>query len=225
MYTGPGGFDYGDPAAGTTEIYFEWYPAHGARCGRRDGGDHPGWTRLRLDGLPRGLSRHARVGDRRPQCAHRRPPWHREPDAVKCTPLQNWKPSQGNQAYIDAVGACATQLNTTRRRPDGYFVRGAELYTTANAARDIAHLLNRLQTGRIDLYGDSYGTYFGQVFTSRYASMLRSVTLDAAYPVLGADPFYPDAIVRARHAFNRPATGRRRATPRPPARRGIGSPR
>lgn len=57
-----------------------------------------------------------------------------------------------------------------------------------------------MQTGKVDFYGDSYGTYFGQVLTSRYASKLRSVTLDAAYPVLGADPFYPDAIVASRPA-------------------------
>ncbi len=195
-------FDYTDPGAGTTDIYFEWYPATGP--GTADG------TVLTVQGGPGYASTDYRddylkmlgslTEDRNVLIVDLRGTGRS--DAVRCTPLQNWKPSQGNQAYIDAVGACATQLNTTRRRPDGSFVRGAELYTTANAARDIAHLLNRLQTGRIDLYGDSYGTYFGQVFTSRYASMLRSVTLDAAYPVLGADPFYPDAIVRARHAFN-----------------------
>jgi pimeloyl-ACP methyl ester carboxylesterase len=101
------------------------------------------------------------------------------------------------------VGACGDRLNRMRQRPDGSYVRGADLYTTANSARDVAVLLNRLNPGKIDLYGDSYGTYFGQVFASRYPGRLRSLTLDSAYPVLGADPFYPDAITTARAAFDK----------------------
>ena len=66
----------------------------------------------------------------------------------------------------------------------------------------MALLLHRLRTGRVDFYGDSYGTFFGQVFTARYAKLLRSVTLDAAYPVSGKNPFYPHMIPTARRAFN-----------------------
>jgi hypothetical protein len=39
------------------------------------------------------------------------------------------------------------------------------------------------------------------VFTARYASMMRSVTLDAAYPVSEQDPWYPHTIITARRAF------------------------
>ena len=81
-------------------------------------------------------------------------------------------------------------------------MQASDLYTTANAARDVALLLRRLRTGRVDFYGDSYGTFFGQVLTARYAKMLRSVTLDAAYPVSGKDPFYPQTILTARRAFD-----------------------
>jgi pimeloyl-ACP methyl ester carboxylesterase len=81
-------------------------------------------------------------------------------------------------------------------------VQASDLYTTANAARDVALLLRRLRTGKVDFYGDSYGTFFGQVLTARYTKMLRSVTLDAAYPVSGKDPFYPQTIQTARHAFD-----------------------
>jgi pimeloyl-ACP methyl ester carboxylesterase len=66
----------------------------------------------------------------------------------------------------------------------------------------VALLLRRLRTGKVDFYGDSYGTFFGQVLTARYTKMLRSVTLDAAYPVSGKDPFYPQTIQTARHAFD-----------------------
>jgi pimeloyl-ACP methyl ester carboxylesterase len=81
-------------------------------------------------------------------------------------------------------------------------VQASDLYTTANAARDVALLLRRLRTGKVDFYGDSYGTFFGQVLTARYAKLLRSVTLDAAYPVSGKDPFYPQTIRTARYAFD-----------------------
>ena len=81
-------------------------------------------------------------------------------------------------------------------------MQASDLYTTANAARDVALLLRRLRTGKVDFYGDSYGTFFGQVLTARYANLLRSVTLDAAYPVSQANPFYPHMILTARHAFN-----------------------
>jgi pimeloyl-ACP methyl ester carboxylesterase len=196
-------FDYTDPAAGTTDIYFEWFPATGpgAVAGTVltvQGGPGYASTDYRDDYLamlgPLTEHRNVLIVDLRGTGRS---------DVVRCPRLQNWTPADGNQAYIDAVGACGTHLNSLRRRPDGSAVRGAELYTTANAARDVARLLTLLRTGRVDLYGDSYGTYFGQVFTSRYPSLLRSVTLDAAYPVLGADPFYPDMIERARIAFNR----------------------
>src|SRR5205823_2875835 len=38
--------------------------------------------------------------------------------------------------------------------------------------------------------------------TARYHRMLRSVTLDSAYPVAERNPFYPLMIPAARHAFN-----------------------
>ena len=64
-------------------------------------------------------------------------------------------------------------------------------------------MARRLRTGKVDYYGDSYATYFGQVFTARYHRMLRSVTLDAAYPVVEANPFYPLAVRAAHRGFNR----------------------
>ncbi len=53
----------------------------------------------------------------------------------------------------------------------------------------------------MDLYGDSYGSWFSQVFASRYAAQLRSVTLDSTYQVLGLDPWYTTTVVTARRAF------------------------
>ena len=38
---------------------------------------------------------------------------------------------------------------------------------------------------RVDVYGDSYGTFLGQTFTVRHPDRVRTLTLDAAYPVAG----------------------------------------
>ena len=81
-------------------------------------------------------------------------------------------------------------------------MHGSDLYGTANAARDLADVLAALQTGPVDLYGDSYGSYFGQVFAARYPRLLRSLTLDATWPVLGSDPWYVSTIETARVAFD-----------------------
>ncbi len=122
--------------------------------------------------------------------------------AFLCKAVQDWKAADGIAAYTVDTGKCGRQLNHARRLPGGGYVQASDLYTTANAARDVALLLHRLRTGKVDFYGDSYGTFFGQVLTARYAKLLRSVTLDAAYPVSGANPFYPHMIRTARRAFN-----------------------
>jgi hypothetical protein len=51
-------------------------------------------------------------------------------------------------------------------------------------------------------YAADYRGTFLPLLTARYATMLRSVTLDAAYPVSGKDPFYPHMIQTARRAFD-----------------------
>ena len=61
---------------------------------------------------------------------------------------------------------------------------------TANTARDLARVLDALHLGKVDLYGDSYGTFFAQSFLSRYPGRLRSVVLDSAYEARDLDPWY-----------------------------------
>ncbi len=83
---------------------------------------------------------------------------------------------------VAAVGACGRALGAA-----------ASLYGTGLAADDLAALLDALGAGRVDLYGDSYGSFFGQVFAARHPDRLRSLVLDGAYPVIGEDPFYAAA--------------------------------
>jgi pimeloyl-ACP methyl ester carboxylesterase len=79
----------------------------------------------------------------------------------------------------------------------------APLYSTAYAADDLAALLDALEVKQIDLYGDSYGTYFEQVFALRHGGRLRSIVLDGAYPLDGPDEaWYPTYAPAMRAKFN-----------------------
>lgn len=81
--------------------------------------------------------------------------------------------------------------------------RSARFYSTALAADDLAGLLDALAVGRIDLYGDSYGSYFAQVFARRHPGKMRSLVLDGADALGGADfPWYPHYAPAMREKFN-----------------------
>jgi pimeloyl-ACP methyl ester carboxylesterase len=193
-------FDRADPAAGTIPITFEWYPATGAPLGTfvaMEGG--PGFPSTGnrdlyiqlLGGLQQ--SRNLLLVDNRGTGAS---------GLVNCRPLQRWHLALGEAEYARRVAACGDQLNSARPLPGGGFVHGIDLYGTANAARDLADVLAALRTGPVDLYGDSYGSYFGQTFAARYPQLLRSLTLDGTYPVVGSDPFDTSTIETIRIAFD-----------------------
>jgi pimeloyl-ACP methyl ester carboxylesterase len=79
----------------------------------------------------------------------------------------------------------------------------APLYSTTLASDDLAALLDALGLGRIDLYGDSYGTFFAQVFAVRHPERLRSLVLDGAYPLgSGEYAWYPAYAPAMRDKFN-----------------------
>ncbi len=52
---------------------------------------------------------------------------------------------------------------------------------SAAAAEDLATVIVALQLPKVDLYGDSYGSFFAQVFASRIPQLVRSVILDSTY--------------------------------------------
>ena len=79
----------------------------------------------------------------------------------------------------------------------------APLYSTAYAADELAAILEALNIRGIDLYGDSYGTYFEQVFAVRHPHSLRSIVLDGAYPLNWADyAWYPSYAPAMRGKFD-----------------------
>ena len=206
-------YDYFSKAAGTIKLGFQWYPATGGKSHHTivaiQGGPGYATTDYAYDYramlFPLLRTRNLLLVDLRGTGAS---------SPFLCKALQHWTLQDSIASYTAATGACGRQLNHTRRLRGGGashhgasnhrgYVHGADLYTTADAARDLAFLLRRLHTGKVDYYGDSYATFFGQVFTARFHKMLRSVTLDAAYPVVEANPFYPLALPAAHRGFNR----------------------
>jgi pimeloyl-ACP methyl ester carboxylesterase len=97
--------------------------------------------------------------------------------AIRCEPLQ----SEPIQTVHDA-GVCGAELGAS-----------SDLFGTALATDDLAAVIEALGTGPVDLYGDSYGTWFSQAFAVNHPDLVRAVILDSAYPVQGENPFYPFA--------------------------------
>src|SRR5450631_282536 len=107
--------------------------------------------------------------------------------AIDCKALQT-----GEKWTVESVAGCGESLGER-----------AALYSTAYAADDLAAILDALGVRQIDLYGDSYGTYFEQVFAVRHPAMLRSIVLDGAYPLDGPDyAWYPTYAPAMRAKFN-----------------------
>ena len=120
---------------------------------------------------------------------------------VNCRGLERAGARQYGRRFNQLVAACGAQLNHTWRYRGGGWVHASDLFNSAYSARDVARVLHALRLPRVDLYGDSYGSWFAQVFASRYPGLLRSVTLDSTYQVLGLDPWYTTTVVTARRAF------------------------
>lgn len=84
--------------------------------------------------------------------------------ALDCKELQQAAAlTEGN------IGACGRSLGAT-----------AGFYSTALTADDLAAILDALAIERVGLYGNSYGTYFAQVFALRHPGRIRSLVLDGA---------------------------------------------
>jgi pimeloyl-ACP methyl ester carboxylesterase len=120
---------------------------------------------------------------------------------VDCPGLERAGQRQSGPHFDRLVGACGARLNHEWRYRGGGWVHASEDFNTAYSARDVALALKALRLGRVDLYGDSYGSWFAQAFASRYPGLLRSVTLDSTYQVLGLDPWYTTTVITARRAF------------------------
>lgn len=106
-------------------------------------------------------------------------------EPIDCPLLQN-----SSVRYADAAAACGAALGAR-----------ADDYSTALSADDLAAVVSALGLGPIDLFGDSYGTFFAQVFAGRHPEQLRSVVLDSAYPAYGEDAWYATQGPAVRSSF------------------------
>jgi pimeloyl-ACP methyl ester carboxylesterase len=121
---------------------------------------------------------------------------------LNCPQEQNYTKSSGTLAFAKVVGDCADALNKRWKTVkgegaaggrDGY-IHASDLFTSAPAAEDLAAVIRALRLPKIDLYGDSYGSWFAQVFAARFPSLVRSVVLDSTYQVQELDPWYRSTI-------------------------------
>lgn len=104
----------------------------------------------------------------------------------------NCKPEQQSHAQrLKDVNLCAAQL-----------ARTGHLYGSRLAVEDMGSILSALHTGKVDMYGDSYGTFYEQVFASVYPNRLRSLILDSAYQARGGSAFYPEFHASLIRIFN-----------------------
>lgn len=81
----------------------------------------------------------------------------------------------GIRACGERLGAIASQL------------------TIREAVDDLDDLRAALGLERLDLVGESFGTFFAQAYALRYPTRLRSLTLDSTIP-LDPDPWYVPAL-------------------------------
>ena len=92
--------------------------------------------------------------------------------------------------YVARAGQCAREIGARR-----------DFYGTGDAVEDIAAVLDALRIAKVDLYGDSYGTFAAQAFAARHGDRLRSLVLDGAYPVSGTDPAFGDLAEATQRAL------------------------
>jgi pimeloyl-ACP methyl ester carboxylesterase len=84
-----------------------------------------------------------------------------------------WADLRGRRAEaVSAVEACGEEIGARRR-----------YYTTAATADDIDAVREHLGISRLDLLGQSYGTYLMTVYAERHPRHVRSIVLSSAYPL------------------------------------------
>jgi pimeloyl-ACP methyl ester carboxylesterase len=131
-----------------------------------------------------------------------------ESTPLKCAALQHFSEPTGGEAFQQAAAKCGEALNHRWKYADGNWVHASDLFSSIPAAEDMAEVIRALQLPKIDLYGDSYGSFFAQVFASRFPRLVRSVVLDSTYQsakpnpmTAGLDPWYRSSVEAMPAAF------------------------
>jgi pimeloyl-ACP methyl ester carboxylesterase len=196
--------DYGDPGSPRISIAYRWYPASAPPGGRAwgtvvpvEGG--PGYPSIGSVSYPSGSS----TGGYSTMYGSLLQRWNMlavdnrgtgGSTPLTCPALQSFSGPTDSEAFQQAAGGCAAALNHRWQYANGSWVHASDLFTSAPAAEDLARVIGALGVGKVDLYGDSYGSFFAQVFAARFPRLLRSLTLDSTYETVGLDPWYRSTI-------------------------------
>lgn len=121
---------------------------------------------------------------------------------IDCPRLQRFQGVTSSPGFPGLVAGCSREIERRYARRGRPALHASDLFGTAYAADDLAAVLRALRTGRVDFYGDSYGTWFAQSFLARHPRAVRSVVLDSAYPVRGLNPWYASSGPVARAAMD-----------------------
>ncbi len=111
-------------------------------------------------------------------------------DAVDCPGVQDYNALARPGNYAAVVAACARRLG-----------KRANAYGSAAVAEDLRAVLGAIHVSKVDLYGDSYGSYAAQVFAVHYPSLVRDLVLDGTYNQQ-FDPLEPEAVTALRRAWD-----------------------
>ncbi|MFI0451470.1 alpha/beta hydrolase [Actinomadura sp. 6N118] len=91
-------------------------------------------------------------------------------DPIDCEALHSLPATR--DGFVRAIGECGRTLGTRARG-----------YTSAEIADDFDAVRAKLGIERLDLLGQSYGTYLMAVYAQRHPARVRSVVLSSAYPL------------------------------------------
>jgi pimeloyl-ACP methyl ester carboxylesterase len=124
---------------------------------------------------------------------------------IRCPSLERFplRARASGPAFAGRVAACARLIDGRYRTRGGRSVHAADLFGTAYAVDDLHAVLDELGLRHVELYGDSYGSWFAQAYAARHPGDLAAVILDSTYPIRGLDPYYASSGLVARYAMEK----------------------
>jgi len=185
--------DYSDSGGPTIDVAYRWYPALSPQGGVAAG------TVIPVEGGPGYASILSVKGGYQVMYGPLLDHWNMLvvdlrgtglSTPLDCPALQNFSGQASGPTFNAVVASCAARLNHRWKNPNGTFVHASDLFTSAPASNDVAAIIKALNVHTVDLYGDSYGSFFAQVLASRYPGLIRSVILDSTYETQNLDPWY-----------------------------------